>query len=598
MTKVIKREFEKHESLKISNVSLTCNTSLEIFNKEFNQMSRMDDDLFTYEVEIADITNILCDLKKEDDSKQQMSHESDDDMECDPSNVEFTEWLEVMMKLNSPTKNSLILKMTMKLLKFLASRLIWRDDGYCNGGNLPGAYIVRNALRYQVFKWYEALKDGKIKEEALENNVVIEGIIEDEDDESSNEDKERCELFDDHDQPVCNIRRFKMIKYLFRQDEEYVPIKEDESDDLTSIREDACQTLTYQEIFRMMDEGWMEDTTYLCLHFTKDQNGTRINTPYPGESIRRIQVMVIQILFWIVDSGYSKHMTGNLKLLINFVEKFMRTICFGNDNFFAIIGYGDYVQGNLTICHAYYVECLRHNLFSVAVETLSLLFPCWLSYLTLLLKIIIANTLPPGQIEDLPEDEPVHPESALIIPHHAPMHLEKEPELDPEFAPFAQAVPDNMNDVDDENKMDDPEIINPYEEVDSLNQPPPDFDSELDDGSSATAFTTDHYKVFALRPMGRNYDALHSKVNTLTRQMKDGSDTKFWILRRFDRSDLHMNSFDDDSTVLDSTLREQILSRSKMEQLVTDLSRQFQEMKEENARVENNELIEMLKTTQ
>ncbi|GKB37062.1 hypothetical protein Tco_0882004 [Tanacetum coccineum] len=24
----------------------------------------------------------------------------------------------------------------------------WRDDGYCNGGNLPGAYIVGNALRY------------------------------------------------------------------------------------------------------------------------------------------------------------------------------------------------------------------------------------------------------------------------------------------------------------------------------------------------------------------------------------------------------------------------------------------------------------------
>ncbi|GKA36723.1 retrovirus-related pol polyprotein from transposon TNT 1-94 [Tanacetum coccineum] len=38
---------------------------------------------------------------------------------------------------------------------------------------------------------------------------------------------------------------------------------------------------------------------------------------------------------------------------------------FGNDNFTAITGYGDYVQGNLTICHVYYVEGLRHNLFSV-----------------------------------------------------------------------------------------------------------------------------------------------------------------------------------------------------------------------------------------
>ncbi|GKB08351.1 retrovirus-related pol polyprotein from transposon TNT 1-94 [Tanacetum coccineum] len=50
---------------------------------------------------------------------------------------------------------------------------------------------------------------------------------------------------------------------------------------------------------------------------------------------------------------------------LNFVEKFMGTVCFGNDNFAAITGYGDYVQGNLTICHVYYFEGLGHNLFSV-----------------------------------------------------------------------------------------------------------------------------------------------------------------------------------------------------------------------------------------
>ncbi|GJW45701.1 retrovirus-related pol polyprotein from transposon TNT 1-94 [Tanacetum coccineum] len=38
---------------------------------------------------------------------------------------------------------------------------------------------------------------------------------------------------------------------------------------------------------------------------------------------------------------------------------------FGNDHFAAITGYGYYVQGNLTICHVYYVEGLGHNLFSV-----------------------------------------------------------------------------------------------------------------------------------------------------------------------------------------------------------------------------------------
>ncbi|GJS52235.1 gag-pol polyprotein [Tanacetum coccineum] len=43
----------------------------------------------------------------------------------------------------------------------------------------------------------------------------------------------------------------------------------------------------------------------------------------------------------------------------------MGIVRFGNDYFTAITGYIDYVQGNLTICHMYYVEGLGHNLFSV-----------------------------------------------------------------------------------------------------------------------------------------------------------------------------------------------------------------------------------------
>nr|GEU88367.1 uncharacterized mitochondrial protein AtMg00810-like [Tanacetum cinerariifolium] len=56
---------------------------------------------------------------------------------------------------------------------------------------------------------------------------------------------------------------------------------------------------------------------------------------------------------------------GDRSLLKNFVEKFMGTVHFGNNHFEAIIGYGDYVQGNITVCHVYYVEGLGHNLFSV-----------------------------------------------------------------------------------------------------------------------------------------------------------------------------------------------------------------------------------------
>ncbi|GKA29093.1 integrase, catalytic region, zinc finger, CCHC-type containing protein [Tanacetum coccineum] len=75
--------------------------------------------------------------------------------------------------------------------------------------------------------------------------------------------------------------------------------------------------------------------------------------------------IVVQIVLWIVDSGCSKHMTGDRSLLENFIEKFMGTVRFRNDHFAAITCYGDYVQGNITICHVYYVKGLGHNLFSV-----------------------------------------------------------------------------------------------------------------------------------------------------------------------------------------------------------------------------------------
>nr|GEZ71213.1 retrovirus-related Pol polyprotein from transposon TNT 1-94 [Tanacetum cinerariifolium] len=62
---------------------------------------------------------------------------------------------------------------------------------------------------------------------------------------------------------------------------------------------------------------------------------------------------------------YERHMMGNLKLLINFVEKNLGTVKFGNDQIAPILGYGDLVQGAVTIKRVYYVEGLNHNLFFI-----------------------------------------------------------------------------------------------------------------------------------------------------------------------------------------------------------------------------------------
>nr|GFB08382.1 retrovirus-related Pol polyprotein from transposon TNT 1-94 [Tanacetum cinerariifolium] len=74
---------------------------------------------------------------------------------------------------------------------------------------------------------------------------------------------------------------------------------------------------------------------------------------------------IVQICLWIIDSGCSKHMTGNRALLANFVKRFLGTVRFGNNDFAVIAGYGDVVISSMTIKKVYYVEGIGHNLFSV-----------------------------------------------------------------------------------------------------------------------------------------------------------------------------------------------------------------------------------------
>ncbi|GJR57323.1 retrovirus-related pol polyprotein from transposon TNT 1-94 [Tanacetum coccineum] len=74
---------------------------------------------------------------------------------------------------------------------------------------------------------------------------------------------------------------------------------------------------------------------------------------------------VVQIVLWYLDSGCSKHMTGDRSQLTNFVNKFLGTVKFRNDHVEKILGYGDYQTVNVTISRVYYVEGLGHNLFSI-----------------------------------------------------------------------------------------------------------------------------------------------------------------------------------------------------------------------------------------
>nr|GEY91291.1 hypothetical protein [Tanacetum cinerariifolium] len=100
------------------------------------------------------------------------------------------------------------------------------------------------------------------------------------------------------------------------------------------------------------------------LSLTWSPSGRRTNEKTVSK-FNCVSWQVVKNFLWCVDSGCFKHMTGNIKLLINFLWKFLGTVRFGNDHIAAILGYGDLKWGNITITKVYFVEGLGHNLFSV-----------------------------------------------------------------------------------------------------------------------------------------------------------------------------------------------------------------------------------------
>ncbi|GJS58763.1 hypothetical protein Tco_0653547 [Tanacetum coccineum] len=205
---------------------------------EVSRLSRMDDDLFTYEVKVA---NILCNSKKNNNSK-----DNDDDMGYDLSDDAFIEWLrgddEVELTDDESSDNDDEIAKVFRI----DTNIFDYETPLCSTFN-EFNYLLKvdpDLLTKDImgFNTYEDYKDDRIYgwnkdvpwvdakpwtdagDEALRNKAIIEGSIKEDDDESH-----------------------------------YVAVKEDEYDDLTVTRKDACRA--YQEIFQIMDEGWMVTRT-------------------------------------------------------------------------------------------------------------------------------------------------------------------------------------------------------------------------------------------------------------------------------------------------------------------------------------------------
>ncbi|GJV06693.1 hypothetical protein Tco_1344349 [Tanacetum coccineum] len=309
----------------------------------------MDDDLFTHEVEIPRLSRIPCDKKDGDDEdldvlarlmdvtveqwldliygdhkkvdvkvtgeKQWVTRGIDADMEYDPSDVEFAEWLALKFynhnTMDRYTKNALwvywtrgddevefndeefsdpynenlidkdevgeILKIETDVFDF-ETPICKAFDEFNYLLNIDTDLLTSDILGFKTYDEFKNKMDGRMKQrntmgwndeediheerqpnndhgiDNFDNDLVRDNASYQASDEECEED--RCELLrNPHQEPsVCEIRRFKMIKYSFGPLEKYIAIKECEYDDLKRTEDDACHA--YQQIFHIIDEGW------------------------------------------------------------------------------------------------------------------------------------------------------------------------------------------------------------------------------------------------------------------------------------------------------------------------------------------------------
>nr|GEX03276.1 hypothetical protein [Tanacetum cinerariifolium] len=116
--------------------------------------------------------------------------------------------------------------------------------------------------------------------------------------------------------------------------------------DTMGVAINSLQTRIDKTLLEDRQRRWMSDSQNFLREFYKTDVILMSDSLY-----KHLKEIKAELIEEIVDSGCSKHMTGNLQLLRNFVKKFMGTVRFRNDHFAAITGYENYVQGNLTICH-------------------------------------------------------------------------------------------------------------------------------------------------------------------------------------------------------------------------------------------------------
>nr|GEU97468.1 reverse transcriptase domain-containing protein [Tanacetum cinerariifolium] len=142
------------------------------------------------------------------------------------------------------------------------------------------------------------------------------------------------------------------------------------------------------------------------------------------------------------------------------------------------------------------------------------------------------------------------------------------------------------------NEEDDTEVINPYEEVDPHNLPPLTSDEETEFAPPVVQIAdadADDVPIPHVIHFGSNFNVRESST---TRDLLAGNNevyapcpmykTEKKMARRLRQDELCMNGQEFDIISLDSTVRENRSENSKMMKLITGLSREFTELKNQN----------------
>nr|GEV13243.1 retrotransposable element Tf2 [Tanacetum cinerariifolium] len=233
-----------------------------------------------------------------------------------------------------------------------------------------------------------------------------------------------------------------------------------------------------------------------------------------------------------------------------------------------------------------------------------------------LIMIIMEHVPPPNNNPNVPEEEPILDQApaALVgflhqwiggkIPDNNNGWLEEDPEEEPKEEEIEDE--DMVNDEED-----DAELINPYEEADPHNRPPPTSDKETEfappvvqivdaddvpippviqfgsnfhvgESLATRDLLAGNSEVYAPGLMCCDLKSVYRVVKRLSKQMHERYRTEKKMENKLRQDELRMNSQEFDIMVLDSTVRENRSKNSKMMKLSMGLSREFTELKNQN----------------